>query len=388
LIQRFGLHPEYLATEALGFILDRSPACRDATRDVAVACGATVDKTLVYRTQQVDEAGARPDVIGSPPGARPHVILEGKFWAGLTPNQPGGYLAELGSSQPGILFMVVPSERMAALWPEVRQRCQPHLLVSVDDAIPADDLIATRLTDGHVLAMVSWRLLLARMAVAAEAAHETDVREDITQLQSLCDVQDRGAFLPLRLDEVTDQTVPRRVLGYHALVNDIRQQAIDAGLASKDGLRWGGGFPKRHGAYLGLGQWGVLLAVALDLWGDHGYGPLRLCFQDWWRPEGATNWVGHVPFNEIARQLSPLAVSAQRDGLLGPIMLVPSDGRPVVALPLATGVEQHHIVAGVIDQLRRVHELLSTIVLPAPPAASLSPAELPDNQQDIQSFDA
>jgi hypothetical protein len=69
-------------------------------------------------------------------------------------------------------------------------------------------------------------------------------------------------------------------------------------------------------------------------------------------------------------------------------MLVPSDGRPVVALPLATGVEQHHIVAGVIDQLRRVHELLSTIVLPAPPAASLSPAELPDNQQDIQSFDA
>jgi hypothetical protein len=220
--------------------------------------------------------------------------------------------------------------------------------------------------------MVSWRVLLARMAVAAEAARESRVREDIAQLESLCEAQDGSAFLPIRLEELTDQTIPRRLAAYYDLARDIVQEATTARFASRNGLR-AGGAPGRFGPYLTLRGWGASLAVALDLWAAHGIGPLWLCFQDWWWPPGATTWVNHPPFQEAIRGLTPLA--AGRSGG-EPLLVVPSDGHPVVALALPVGVERHVVVSRAVTQLRRVHDLLPAGGEDRGDGAGLPPADI------------
>jgi hypothetical protein len=199
------------------------------------------------------------------------------------------------------------------------------------------------------------------LATATEAAREVRVPGDIAQLQSLCDAQDRSAFLPLRLEELTDQPLPVRMSGYYALASDVVQQAGHGGLAARHRLRNGGTFPKRSGPYLYVGIYGALLAVAPDLWAKFGHGPLWLCFDHFWWSEEANSFVRHDQFAEIARRLSPLAPGARQGGERGPILLVPTDGRPVAALAPPIAMELHHVGDSALGQLSLIHDLLEGI---------------------------
>jgi hypothetical protein len=364
LIQRFREPPEVLATEALGFILNRSGACRRAVRDLAETCGAAVADTLVYRTQVVDEQGARPDVVGSVPGGSIQVILEGKFWAGLTEQQPRGYVAELVAGQPGALFIVAPAARIGTLWSEVRQLSVPDGILPTDST-SEEDLVASGLASGHIIGLVSWRLLLSRLAVAAEAAQESQVRQDIAQLQSLCDAQDRLAFLPLRREELTDQAMAKRLVGYYELLSDVVTKAISDDIAWKGSLRTSGG-GARYGQFLFLGEYGTLLAIDLNLWAEYGYGPYWLRFRNWWWPAGAEKDDQNAPYAEIANRLSPLDPGVRGISKRGPALIVLSSGVPVVALPLALTVERHDVVDGVVAHLREIFNLLGGTPYPGP----------------------
>jgi hypothetical protein len=385
LIQRFREPPEVLATEALGFILNRSTACRRAVRDLAHACGASVVETLVYRTQIVDEEGARPDVVGSPPGESPQVVLEGKFWAGLTERQPRGYIAELDAARPGILLVVAPAARIATLWPELRELSVPDGIAEADST-SEEDLVAAQLTHGHIIGLVSWRLLLSRLAVAAEAAHENSVRQDIAQLQSLCDAQDRQAFLPLRRDEVTDQEMPQRLVGYYQLLGDIATKAINDDLAWKGNLRPSGGGP-RYGQFLFVGEYGTLLAIDFNLWSEYGFGPFWLWFRNWWWPAGSPKDDQNAPYAEIAKRLSPLDPGARASTGRGPALIVLPSGQPVVALPLPVGVERHEVIEVVVGHLRRVFDLLGGIPYPGPRGKATITTPEPDSEDSTNALE-
>ncbi len=96
---QFGSHPENLATEALGYVLQNSETARAAVRDLLRGFGSTIDDELTYATQSSGEHDARPDLVGrNATGAEP-LLIEVKFWAGLTQNQPVAYLQRLPSSE-------------------------------------------------------------------------------------------------------------------------------------------------------------------------------------------------------------------------------------------------------------------------------------------------
>ena len=86
---------EVLATAGLGYILEQSAECRQSLQALVDACGASVSADLDYRTQATGDDAAIPDLVGTRPGAGPELIIEGKFWAGLTANQPCTYLKRL-----------------------------------------------------------------------------------------------------------------------------------------------------------------------------------------------------------------------------------------------------------------------------------------------------
>jgi hypothetical protein len=96
LATRFGSHPENLATEALNYILGRSDEARDALVRFARLTVPALEGELRFRTQDfLSDDGAIPDLVGVGKGGATPLVIEAKFDAGLTDNQPVTYLRRL-----------------------------------------------------------------------------------------------------------------------------------------------------------------------------------------------------------------------------------------------------------------------------------------------------
>ena len=214
----FGPHTENLAVEALGHILSGSGAARSALSDLLQAGGAEVGTVDRIRTQATGKDGARPDLAGWDQDRQLRVLIEAKFWAGLTAQQPVDYLERLRRApQPSALLFVAPAQRRDSLWAELCRQSDSASDVAVD--ADAGGLRSARIENGPYLMLTSWRILLDRMAAKVEADADYHTKIDIRQLQGLAEQQDREAFLPLRREELGPQ-LPRRVDDFTGLVKD------------------------------------------------------------------------------------------------------------------------------------------------------------------------
>ena len=83
---------EDIAVEALGHILSTSEAARATLSDVVDTGGAQVGPIVRMRTQVTGKKSARPDLAGFDESGLERVLIEAKFAAGLTENQPVAYL--------------------------------------------------------------------------------------------------------------------------------------------------------------------------------------------------------------------------------------------------------------------------------------------------------
>jgi hypothetical protein len=101
----------------------------------------------------------------------------------------------------------------------------------------AGDLLFARLTPPTALATTSWSAVLNSLEVVARASGEISSAADIAQLRSLCGVMDTDAFLPVRVEELTNLEVPRRLVGLADLIRDLSEQAMAMEIADSKGLR-------------------------------------------------------------------------------------------------------------------------------------------------------
>jgi hypothetical protein len=102
LATKFAAHEENWATEALGYILRRSPVARDTVRDLVGKLGVALPASLVYANQVSGDDDARPDLVARDDQGTQRLLIEAKFWAGLTEHQPVTYLERLSLGQGGL----------------------------------------------------------------------------------------------------------------------------------------------------------------------------------------------------------------------------------------------------------------------------------------------
>ena len=124
---------EDVAVEALGYILSQSEAAREALEETLRLGGAQVCSIARVQTQVTGEKGERPDLIGFDDIWVKQVLIEAKFWAPLTKNQPNQYLKQLlGDRQdgPAALLFVAPKARLESLWPELCNGWRMNLSLS------------------------------------------------------------------------------------------------------------------------------------------------------------------------------------------------------------------------------------------------------------------
>ena len=73
-----------------------------------------------YYTQNTGKELERPDISGINKNGKEVFLIEAKFWASLTPNQPNGYLERLEEGT--VLMFLVPNKRKRTVFKEIKNR--------------------------------------------------------------------------------------------------------------------------------------------------------------------------------------------------------------------------------------------------------------------------
>ena len=323
---------EDIAVEALGYILS-SRAAMAALQGLLRETNVELPQLDSIRTQ-VTQDGTRPDLVGFGQDGTERLLVEAKFWAGLTDNQPNAYLERLpNDDQPAALLVIAPNARLETLWIEL---CR---LADCPSAQAVGDPRSVAATEQHHLILTSWSALLDRMSMHADGQGELSTKADISQLSALCQRQDEEAFRPLRRNELAPE-FPRRMLQLNRLIDDATELAIELGIATTQGLVR---TPRAYGygRYLKLGQadgnvWaGVWFGIHHELWVSCRETPIWLVF---------SHWSGTLRLPELRQRLG----EDRRAGT--------SDNVPI---HLLTGVERDAVLEDVVKQLAAIAESIA-----------------------------
>ena len=333
---------EDIAVEALGYIFRSSPA-RRVLEEMLRDGGADVGSIEEIRTQATGTEGERPDLAGLDLAGEERVLIEAKFGAGLTDNQPVAYLERLPTNTSAALLFVAPAARLDTLWDEL---CQ---LAGVNGQQPAsetsEEFRSVQTASGRHLMLTSWTHLLERLDGVGDKHTATAVQ----QLRGLTKMKTEDAFPPfhpIHPDEL-DPKVPRLLLNLQRLVDDATDRARAAGYASTEGLRV---TPKAtgYGQYLYLADASVWFGVDYSCWEWDSYPntPLWLCFWEW---SGGMR----RPFSETRDALEPLARKAPKE-------CFEADGALYVPIALPVHAEYDEVLEAVVTRLQEVSDLIGS----------------------------
>ena len=208
--------------------------------------------------------GEIPDLSSYDEDGIKRVLIEAKFWAELTKNQPNQYLKQLQADRKGraaALLFVAPRARLETLWPELRRLAEekkPKFMLT--DTFETGDLRSASIADGKLrLLLTSWAALLGRMEAQACTAGDTTAEADIKQLRGLTDRMDGDAYLPLKQEDLKSE-LPSHMLDLAQLVDDATRHAIKNCWANTEGAR---ATPQRrgYGRYVSIGGVGTWFGI-------------------------------------------------------------------------------------------------------------------------------
>jgi len=281
LAQRFSVHPENLATEALLYILNNTLKSKDIFARYFASTEDNFAPIVQFSSQVSSEGETIPDLVGIDEEGENVFVIENKFWAELTPNQPLGYLPLLPIGKSSALFFVCPEKRLSTLHPEIiRLLGDSHQYETRETVLETEDVIINKLADSKYLTLVSWRRLLSDLESLLDPISERTLIADLNQLQGLCERMDNEGFIPLRSGETSNLEIPRRIMNYRDLITGMSNILIQNGEIDVSGLR--ATFGRYHtGRYIFLrkeGEFGASLVVDFALWRSFGLSPIWLRF--------------------------------------------------------------------------------------------------------------
>ncbi len=327
---------EPAATQALAYLLNASSDTAQAFVNLVARTGipAFTPGRIAAEEQHGDNA---PDLTIRDTDGVVRVLVENKFWAGLTEAQPVAYLDALPGEAPSLLIFIAPHERIHGLWSALKEKCRRNA-VNLQGESSLDAITWAR-ADRRILAITSWQCVLEALEQAAVAGARSDLQQDIRQLRGLTDEMNAAEFLPLREAELTDIDVPWRLINYSDLIEEIVGRLVADGIADTKGVRPAHGHTKA-GRYLNVHEkFQAWLGVHLYAWCDSGITPI------WWRQNANSSYSG---IEGKLRQATDLFDEAEGDD--GGFLWLP--------IRLKTGVERDDVIDDAARQVRDIADRL------------------------------
>ena len=271
LVSSFPGNTENIATETLRHIFDNSDACGVALNEVVQSGVRGVNPITAVRTQVIEVDGTRPDLVGYDETGAKRVLIEVKFWAGLTSNQPNAYIRHLPVDSPAVVMFLAPEERVQSLWPQLRSRLNREF-DTLEEVDSERKCVRVGNSQKHLM-IASWGGLLDSMAARTSDYGESGVETEIRQLRSLAKYADEGAFKPIRRGEEFGADSEVRKRQYKRLIDAATERGIEQEWVSRKGLR---ATPRGYGygRYIRLGGSIVWFGVNVDQFEKTGETPL------------------------------------------------------------------------------------------------------------------
>lgn len=210
----FAAGPENAATRALAYVVNRSSKAREALDEVIRSGVQGVVSIVKVRPQVAVRRGVIPDLVGDGEEddggkRRVRVMVEVKFGADLTDNQPVAYLQALTTDEPAVLLFLVPDERVGRLWPALRRRAEEAGMRPSE--VDAERKCMRMNGSQRHLMVVGWTSLLDAVATRARDAGELGVEADVRQLRGLVQhvdpARDGDRYLRSVIESATDHGV-------------------------------------------------------------------------------------------------------------------------------------------------------------------------------------
>ena len=331
---------EDVAVEALGYIL-KSATVRKVLEYLVKSGGTNTGEISSVRTQVGGEDGTRPDLVGFDENSNECLIIEAKFWAGLSGNQPTAYLKRLPSEK--ALLFVVPVSRIETLWAELRHLAGIYGSISIFmSSTEFKSATVSRADFGtKYLMLISWQDLLNHL----ENADNLDMIDEIRQLQGFVNRIDESGFPPLRIEELGPE-FPRRLRGLRQLVNDATNRSVERQYADIAGLRITPRY-RGYGRYLRIAGAGVWFGVDSVRWAKGSYPdtPIWLIFEQWKADSS-------IRLDQTRKALESLEHSDPKE-CYGEVDEV------VVPIPLPVGIDYESVLESVVGRIKRIAELIT-----------------------------
>jgi len=213
---------ENLATESLLYLLRSYKEAHKAFVELVSIIGYVPPSDLRFDTQVHMQHGSIPDLVGSTEDKTGVLLVESKFWAPLTPNQPTGYLRRLPTHREGMVLFIVPERRRQALWQELVARCQREGLELSEETGNPPNWQSARTSEINRLAYVSWSFALDRLEGRLKEAGQDRGAHEVWQLRGLCQRLEE----PIRLDEDPPGS-ERRKAQLRSIVDEVAGRLIE-----------------------------------------------------------------------------------------------------------------------------------------------------------------
>lgn len=169
--------PQYenVANSSVCYLLNRYSASRTALKRLL----SLKEVPINYMAERSTKSHGRPDITGLDSNGNKVLIIEGKFWANLTDNQPANYLKEL--SPEGKLLFLAPDRRIPSLQTEIQKRL---------------DRVENRI---HIS---SWLVFLNLVESENSKEYNSNLASDLVQLRDLCVKMDDEGMPPLSMTDL------------------------------------------------------------------------------------------------------------------------------------------------------------------------------------------
>jgi hypothetical protein len=245
---------EDIASKGLAYILQASETARNAFNKYLLNKTNIVFENINYITQSIGENLERPDISGIDNTGKEVIIIEAKFWASLTSNQPIEYLKRLKDNS--VLVFICPKLRELSLFEEVDLRLKNE---NIDYEVIDKNF---KLQNKVHIQIVDWNSLLSLIRQALIQNNENI--SDIEQIIGFCEIIDNNTFLPINDNDLSPE-IARRINSYCDLIDKVTdnlkiETSINMGNLKSTGQKYG------YTKYFMYNDFGIALDVNLKYW--------------------------------------------------------------------------------------------------------------------------
>jgi len=256
---------EDIVSEGIKYILNNSYKTRSALNLLLENKTGQKLSDLRFISQKVEEKRERPDIVGVDENGEEKLIIEAKFWATLTENQPNEYLKDLAEN--GILLFIVPSKRTRIIFNEVLRKMGEEFNISSVDM--DNEKITIKDKEKYVL-IKGWDEIFSLLKQALIEEKNLELVSDIDQLIGFYEFVEKKSFKPISSEDLSPE-IPQKINSYYDLVDKVVDELIKrrSNEISNQGLARA---PQIYGyhRYLRTEEiYGCAMCLKFDLWAEN-----------------------------------------------------------------------------------------------------------------------